>query len=209
MCFWTGLSTTQFETENDIPSTYFKEKKSIHAYVEKIIDGDTVRVRHLVGARSRNFDGPAKDHTIIVRLAAVDTPETAKRGSQGQKFSEEAKALTETKLRGRDVDVKLLSKDQYGRVIGRIKYKESYLFGLFSSDHDIGEELLREGLAVVYRQGGAQYDGDRNKWEELEKEAIKQKKGMWKNGKNNVELPYEFKKNKKALESVGARSSTL
>jgi hypothetical protein len=40
---------------------------------------------------------------------------------------------------------------------------------------DISEQLLLNGLAVVYRQGGAQYDGNKSRWEELEEKAVKVK----------------------------------
>jgi len=48
---------------------------------------------------------------------------------------------------------------------------------------DISEQLLLNGLGVVYRQGGAQYDGSISHWEELKNAAIRHKKGIWVNGK--------------------------
>ena len=63
---------------------------------------------------------------------------------------------------------------------------------------DISEQLLLNGLGVVYRQGGAQYDGSISRWEELENVAIKNKKGIWVNGKSAAELPSDYKKATKA-----------
>ena len=59
---------------------------------------------------------------------------------------------------------------------------------------DISEQLLLNGLGVVYRQGGAQYDGSISRWEELENAAIRHKKGIWVNGKGAAELPSDYKK---------------
>lgn len=194
----TGWGLVQYETASDVPQQLFKERASIHALVEKITDGDTVKVRHLASSNSRIYDGTMKDHTIIVRIAAVDTPETAKRGQAGQAYSVDAMAFTEKCLKGKEVQVKLLSRDQYGRVIGRIQYTETYFFGMFKKKRDISEELLKAGLAVVYRQGGAQYDGSIEHWSALEKAAIQKGHGMWKHGKERVELPSEHKKKAKS-----------
>lgn len=193
MPFFTA-SMPMFETAQDIPGTYFKSKTEIQAIVQHISDGDTYKVRHITKAADKSFSGPLRHHTIIVRIAAVDTPEIAKNGKDGQLFSEEAKEFASDKLLNKKVKVKLLSRDQYGRVIGLVKYKEGGIFGLFQKEKDISEELLKRGYAVVYRQGGGQYDGSIKKWDDIEAEAIRQRKGMWKNGADKVQLPSQFKK---------------
>lgn len=135
----------------------------------------------------------------MVRIAAVDTPETAKFGSEGQKLGPAATEFAKSKLFQKKVSVKLLSRDQYGRVVGLVKYKEPKT-GFFASifggevEKDISEELLRNGLGVVYRQGGAQYDGSIARWEEIENIAVKNKKGIWVNGRDNADLPSDYKK---------------
>lgn len=72
--------------------------------------------------------------------------------------------------------------------VGVVRYKP----GWFRGEVDIAEELLREGLAVVYKQGNAQYDGKLKHYIELEKNAEKQRRGMWR--QKNMELPSEYKK---------------
>lgn len=53
------------------------------------------------------------------------------------------------------VRIKLLSRDQYARAVCSVSYP-----GLFwPLRKDLSEELLKEGLAVMYRLKGAQYDG--------------------------------------------------
>lgn len=39
----------QFETVGMIPKSYFEENQTIYAFTERVIDGDTVRVRHIPG----------------------------------------------------------------------------------------------------------------------------------------------------------------
>lgn len=192
-----------FDTVSDIPESYFRSKTSINAVVERITDGDTIRVRHVSGWGSRSYRGTLKENTIIVRLAAVDTPETAKRGQEGQQYAQEAKAFTENKVLGKDIKVKLLAKDQYNRVIGLVKYSERSWIG-FSVEKDLSEELLKQGLAVVYRQGGARYDGSIERWNTLEQEAIDRHKGIWSNGKDKADLPAAYKKKQRKEALVGS-----
>lgn len=168
--------------------------------VKAVTDGDTIKVRHKPESRERSFNGPLKYHTIIVRLAAVDAPEIAKHGKEGQPHSMEAKQFVESNLLNKEVKVKLLSRDQYGRVVGLVKYKNGGLFGLFRKERDLSEELLKRGLAAVYRQGGARYDGSIKRWEAFEEVAIKQKRGIWENGVEKAQLPSEFKKAAKKSE---------
>mmetsp|Transcript_68486 Transcript_68486/g.222930 ORF Transcript_68486/g.222930 Transcript_68486/m.222930 type:complete len:100 (-) Transcript_68486:83-382(-) len=51
--------------------------------------------------------------------------------------------------------------------------------------------MLRAGMAVVYREGGAQYDGMMKQYELAEQGAIKAKKGVW--SQKNFQKPSEFK----------------
>jgi len=89
------LPQRQFETVGQVPKEYFQERKSIYAFVERVIDGDTIRVRHipsygwrrvlLAWSPARRNPVPLRqrgisDETLIVRIYGVDCPETAKRG---------------------------------------------------------------------------------------------------------------------------------
>mmetsp|Transcript_16772 Transcript_16772/g.28448 ORF Transcript_16772/g.28448 Transcript_16772/m.28448 type:complete len:283 (+) Transcript_16772:83-931(+) len=193
-----------FETANDIPSKYFKDKKEITAVVIKITDGDTYRVRHVTAWKSStDYTGKLSENTIAVRIAAVDTPEIAKFGKPGQAFSEEAKEFAASKLLGKRVSIKLLARDRYGRVLGLVKYKDNKILpSILSRKKDISEQLLERGLAVVYRQSGAEYDGPIEHWNQIEKKAIRSKKGVWKNGKDKAVLPSDFKKAAKEFSKI-------
>ena len=66
----------RFDTVNDVPSSYFKEKRVIYGMAERVIDGDTIRVRH---CRTR-FSCPKPDpnvkriydSTLSIRIYGVD-----------------------------------------------------------------------------------------------------------------------------------------
>ena len=176
-----------YSTVDSIPSSYFSEKKVVSGTVVKVIDGDTFRLRHTPFFFSSNkFIGGLKDNTIIVRIAAVDTPEIAKYGKPGQKYGKEAADFTKRAILGKSVSLKLLSKDKYNRALGIVKYKDGFV------EKDLSAELLSHGLAVVYRQSGAQYDGGIDRWNVLEANAKASKLGIW--SEKNVILPSEFKK---------------
>lgn len=185
-----------FNNANDIPSEYFKENKEIKGIVVKITDGDTFRVRHVTKSRtSAEFSGTLTDNTIAIRIAAVDAPETSKFGNAGQEYGEIAKKFVEDNLLGKRVTIKLLSRDQYSRVIALVRYRDNIILPNFlTNKKDISEELLLNGLAAVYRQGGAQYDGTIDRWNILEQRAIRSKRGIWMNGEKNAELPSDYKK---------------
>ena len=58
---------------------------------------------------------------------------------------------------------------------------------------DLAEEMLKVGLASVYRQAGAQYGGKLLVYEKLEAQAKKKKVGMWSLG-DKLETAAEYKK---------------
>ncbi len=58
---------------------------------------------------------------------------------------------------------------------------------------DLAEEMLKVGLASVYRQAGAQYGGKLEVYEKLEAQAQKKKVGMWSLG-DKLETAAEYKK---------------
>jgi endonuclease YncB( thermonuclease family) len=94
-------------------------------------------------------------------------------------------------------------------VIGLIRYRDNVILPDFlTSKKDISEQLLANGLATVYRQSGAQYDGSVDKWNALEKDAIRRKRGIWMNGEMNAELPSEYKKSNKAKTRTKSREFT-
>ena len=191
------FSRPTYNTAADIRPEVLASKQTIDGVVLKVIDGDTYRVRHVPWPfSSSKVTGPLGENTIVVRVYAIDTPETAKFGMPAQEYANASKDFAKKRLLNKKIKVQCLSRDQYGRIIGKVTYDR----------RDISEDLLSEGLAVVYRQGGAQYGaGDSiSKWDRIEERAQKARKNIWKNGPN-VELPSDYKK---AEKKVGTGNSS-
>jgi micrococcal nuclease len=152
-------------------------------------------MRHIPGPlSSAEYKGNLKDHTLAVRIYAVDAPETAKMGNPGQPFGDAATKFVESKLLNKNITLKLLAKDRYGRALAVASYTENGLPFTKGKVMDISEELIKNGLAVVYRQGGAQYNGGIARWNALEDAAKKKKIGIWSQDAKSLQLPSEYKK---------------
>jgi endonuclease YncB( thermonuclease family) len=105
--------------------------------------------------------------------------------------------------------VKLLAKDRYNRAIAAVTYRDKSLLPfLKGSEENMAEKLLENGLAVVYRQGGAQYDGSIERWNKIETAAKKKKVGIWSLDSASMELPSEFKKKARQEKASVSASAT-
>ncbi|KAF4316584.1 hypothetical protein BBO99_00008588 [Phytophthora kernoviae] len=168
----------RFATVEDLPNKLFHEEGKIKAVAVNFSDGDTFRARHLPLFRGPgSFDGKLSDHTLQIRLAGIDTPETAKFGNPGQPFGDDAKKWLTSTLNGRKLTLTLLYKDQYARAVCLVQY------GRWPFRRDASEEVLKVGLGQVYRQAGAVYGGKQETYEKLEEKARKTKRGIWSQGK--------------------------
>jgi micrococcal nuclease len=96
--------------------------------VEKVVDGDTIRVRTASG-------------TERVRLIGIDTPETVKPDSAVQCFGRAASAETHRLLDGRSVRLvqDAEARDRYGRLLAYVYRRPDGLF--------VNAELARRGFA--------------------------------------------------------------
>lgn len=66
---------TAFQTVGMIPKEYFEEHRSIYCFTERVVDGDTIRVRHIpTYAFTRQAPEPLlskrgiSDETLLIRL---------------------------------------------------------------------------------------------------------------------------------------------
>ena len=197
LVFRAKAKTIRFRTVDDIPSSYFAEAgtkslgRSIRGKVASVTDGDTFRLWHKppmndpLGKKAGNLS----ETSMMIRIAAVDTPETAKFGKEGQPFGEEAKQELTRLLDGAGTSLKVWpqARDQYGRAVCLVS------IGRWPFTRDVAELMLEKGLATVYRQGGAQYGGKLERYEQIETAAKQSKRGMWSLGKK-LETAAEYKK---------------
>lgn len=160
----------QFETVGMIPKSYFDNHIPIYGYTERIIDGDTIRVRHIPGyamllpmndfetstTKVKGRRGGIADSTLLIRLYGVDTPEISKNKNQvTQPFGNEAKDYMKNMIDHQVVKVTLLRKDRYGRAVAMV---ETVPPNLLVSSKDLSIELARQGYAELYTGGGFEYN---------------------------------------------------
>lgn len=186
----------QYNTANDIPLSWYKEHKVIRGRVVKIIDGDTIRIRHTpLFRKGRDCKRPISDCSISVRLYAVDAPETAKRGNPGQPFAKEATDWTSNQVLDKVVSVKLLRKDQYARVVGKVTTQNKLLPFL---KKDLSASLAEKGLASLYTGGGREYDGNKEVLKNKIEKAKRKKLGIWSGKDGDFSDPAQYKREMKA-----------
>jgi len=164
------FSLEQFETVGMLPQSHFDEQCSIYCFVERIIDGDTIRVRHIPAyswlpwkrrptpLQKRGIAG----ETLSIRIYGVDCPELAKNKNQvSQPFAEEAKQFTSEFCLHQTVKITLLRKDHYGRAVAAVECLPpaglllKWIPGLGRTDLSV--ELAKNGMAELYTSGGAEY----------------------------------------------------
>ncbi len=109
-------------------------------------DGDTTTVLH---------DGNGER----IRLHGIDCPE------KRQAFGKRAKQLTSNLVFGKTVTVQVMDRDRYGRTVGVV---------LLSDGRSLNHELVRAGLAWMYRR----YTNDQS-LSDLEEEARVAGRGLW------------------------------
>ena len=121
----------------------------VRGHVARVGDGDTIVVR--TGRRE-----------VRVRLHGVDAPE------HGQPWSGRARRFTAELAGDRDVVLRVWDTDRYGRLVADV---------LLPDGRDLGDELLRAGLAWHYR-----WYSDDPRRERLEAEARAARRGLWREG---------------------------
>lgn len=131
--------------------------KRTSARVQRVVDGDTIKVRIKGSSRS-------------VRLIGIDTPEVyGKRECGGREASKSLKRILRPGQK-----VKLISdptqdsKDRYGRLL---RYVER-------GGTDVGRKQIRRGWARVYVYGGRPFVRVR-KYRKTQTQAKRAKRGAW------------------------------
>ncbi|CAO3684886.1 unnamed protein product [Rhizopus stolonifer] len=171
----------RFKTAAHIPQEAFEKTSTIRGRVVAVGDSDNFRLYHTPGFGWGWIRGVPKtrkelqNQTIAIRIAGVDAPESAHFGMPAQPFSAEAKGLLTNMVLNKNVSVRLLSRDQYSRVVA-MAYVRNPPFYL---KKNVSLEMVKAGLASLYVAKGAQYDGILDKLKKYEEKAKKRRKGIW------------------------------
>ncbi len=124
--------------------------------VTRVTDGDTLK------AENQGFK-------ITVRLVGIDAPETSKKKNQpGQPFSKRAKLHLTKMVLDKIVEIDGYGLDRYSRMLGVV----------YVDDKNVNLELVKEGLAEVYR-GRPPKGFDNEPYYKVETAAREAKLNMW------------------------------
>lgn len=109
--------------------------------------------------------------TYRIRMYGIDAPELH------QEHGKESKVFLENIILGKNIDVKVMDEDKYGRKIGRIIYKNK----------DVNLQMLESGNAWFYEY----YAKSNREYKKAYESARKEKKGLWKY--ENLENPRDYR----------------
>ncbi|MBN8209437.1 thermonuclease family protein [Bacillus sp. NTK071] len=144
----TACSATSSETvqDNTIPAT-----------VERVVDGDTLKVQ-------------VENREETIRLLLVDTPETKHPTKPVQPFGPEASQFAKDTLEGKEIGIELdvSERDKYGRLLAYV----------WVGDTMFNEMLLEKGLArvaYIYQPNVKYVD----QFQSIQREAQEKAIGIW------------------------------
>ncbi|WP_462427877.1 thermonuclease family protein [Fusobacterium varium] len=131
---------------------------AISGKVIRVSDGDTLLLQ-------------SGSQRIKVRMYGIDAPELK------QSYGEDSKSYLEKRILNKNVDVKVINEDKYGRKVGKVFYKNK----------DINLEMIKTGNAWFY-----EYHAKKEKeYRKASKSAQEQKLGLWKD--KNPQNPRNFR----------------
>lgn len=186
----------RIRTYLDLTPGIIDSNRPLYGRVTRVGDGDNFRFFHTPGGVLLGWGWlrhvpkttkELKDQTLSVRLCGMDAPERAHFGKPAQPFSEDALIWLRNYLLGRSVVIIPYSVDQYRRVVAKTKVWK------WTGRKDVSAEMLRNGLAVVYGGGGAEYGNNERWYRKLEARAKFLNRGLWSLGKK-LEKPDEYKR---------------
>lgn len=169
---------------------------TLRGRVTAVNDGDGFRFYHTPGGRLAGWGwlrkvptsrGDLKGQTLPIRIAGIDAPERLHFGRPAQPFSDEAMYFLQLLVLEKNVKIIPYLVDQYKRVVARVTVRT------ISGRKDVGEIMVKKGMAVVYEaKTGAQY-GDREQvYRRLQDQARNRRVGLWQN--EQVVTPMEHKR---------------
>lgn len=145
----------------DNASKKSKTDKIKYGKVIKVYDADTITIKD------------SNNETYKIRFYGIDAPELK------QSFGKTAQMNLEKLIKNEDVEVEIVEKDRYGRLVGKIYMEDGLL---------VNKWLVANGFAFVYEE----YNNEKDEYLKLQNEAKTKKLGLWKLG--TVEKPSEWRK---------------
>lgn len=131
---------------------------AVSGKVIRVSDGDTILLQ-------------SGSQRIKVRMYGIDAPELK------QSYGEDSKNYLEKRILNKNVDVKVINEDKYGRKVGKVFYKNK----------DINLEMIKTGNAWFY-----EYHAKKEKeYRKASKSAQEQKLGLWKD--KDLQNPRNFR----------------
>ncbi len=150
---------------------------TITGKVISVADGDTITIL------------TQQHEQIIVRLAAIDTPE------KSQAFGEKAKRFISSMVAGKNVSIEPETIDKYGRTVAMVYINSS----------NLNEQIVKQGFGWVYRKYCKEAFCD--DWLELEKKARNSQIGLW--GDKNPVPPWDWRHEQRTGGNSGIKSSVV
>ncbi|KAK8858546.1 hypothetical protein IAR55_002775 [Kwoniella newhampshirensis] len=190
---------------NSVTSGMLERKMWVKGVVTSVGDGDNLRLFHTPGPFFRypfkirsvpTISKELKDETLNIRIAGVDAPENAHFGQPAQPHAKESLEWLRTTILGKRMRCQLLAKDQYQRIVA-----VPYICRTFWFDKPLPLLMLKQGMAVVYEAGGAEYGPwGIEKMKAIEAEARAAKRGLW--SLKKFEHPSAFKARMKRPDEI-------
>jgi len=150
----------------------FAAEAWVKGIVGDVHDGDTFKLKE-------------GGQTIKIRMFGIDAPEIK------QPYGEESgKALREL-IDGKEIRLRIMNKDAYGRTVGEPWLGDSLNVSLW---------MIRNGHAWWYKS----YSKNRTDLEEAEAKAKDQKLGLW--ASDNPTPPWEYRSSEKSKKSKEKKS---
>lgn len=158
---------------------------SFSGLVVSVGDGDGFKAVHLPPLRP-NLKY-VKEDALSIRLAGIDAPEVRCFGKPGQPFSNESKTFLKNLVEKKKVKIKVLDVDHYSRIVAIVFVKAG-----FFSYKNVNLEMIKSGMACVFKSRCASYGGLEDRFIKEETKAKTMKIGIWSDP--NFILPQEYKK---------------
>lgn len=183
--FWRPLIALQDLSSSDIgPRAPWMRGTAV-----SVSDGDTIKFLHQPTPFHSTTDHD-KAHRLALRLCTIDTPETAKFGKPGQPFGQEAKEYLQQLCLDKNVKVKILHIDQYGRGVAEV-VRPGWIWNSY-----LDEAMLKAGFAEVYQGSGAVYGRlGKEKYLELADKAKAKQLGIWSDTERETAAEYKRRTN--------------